>query len=187
MVNGARSGQEAPGALEAVRELLNSWLIPNDTRQPTDDFGAYADAHAVPPGQRDTVRRLRDDLRSAVEGGAGPDAVVNRWIERIGLRPQVRAGAVTYRHDAGLAGDLLAAAVDAIAAGTWRRLKTCPDCRWAFYDQTRNGSKRWCLMTAGGPGGRSCGSIAKVRAYRDRQAAAPTPPAAGSTPTTPPA
>jgi predicted RNA-binding Zn ribbon-like protein len=41
-----------------------------------------------------------------------------------------------------------------------------------FYDNTRNGGKRWCLMNAGGPDGRACGTIAKVRRYRDRQAAA---------------
>jgi predicted RNA-binding Zn ribbon-like protein len=35
-----------------------------------------------------------------------------------------------------------------------------------FYDHTRNASKRWCLMNAGGPNGRACGTIAKVRRYR---------------------
>ncbi|MGI4859348.1 MAG: CGNR zinc finger domain-containing protein [Janthinobacterium lividum] len=53
----------------------------------------------------------------------------------------------------------------------WPRLKTCADCRWAFYDHTRNRSKRWCGMTKGGPDGRACGTIAKVGAYRARQLA----------------
>lgn len=163
--------QEAPGALEDVRELLNSWLIRNDTRQPDDRFAAWAEAHAVDDREHDTVRRLRDELRTALEDQAEADAVVNRWIELTGLRPQVENGAVRYRHDGGAAGELLATVVTAIADGRWARLKTCPDCRWAFYDHTRNGSKRWCLMTAGGDGGRSCGSINKVRAYRERQAA----------------
>jgi len=66
-------------------------------------------------------------------------------------------------------GRILVAVVAAIAAGTWPRLKVCPDCRWAFFDHTRNASKRWCLMTAGGSDGRSCGSIAKVRRYRQRR------------------
>ena len=43
------------------------------------------------------------------------------------------------------------------------RLKACPDCRWVFYDNSRNGSKRWCGMYAGEEGGRACGTIAKVK------------------------
>ena len=79
---------------------------------------------------------------------------------------------IVYRHDVGPAGDFLAAVLAAVGAGTWKRLKACPDCHWVFYDNTRNGSKRWCLMYAGGPDGRACGTIAKVRRYRTRQAAA---------------
>lgn len=171
MVNAGAADQAAPGSLEDVRELLNSWLIPNDTRQPDDRFAAWADAHAVAdPADRDTVRALRDDLRELLDAGSEPDPVVNRWIEQTGLRPHLADTTLRFRHDGGPAGELLATVVTAIAAGRWNRLKTCPDCRWAFYDHTRNGSKRWCLMTAGGPNGRSCGSIAKVRAYRSRQA-----------------
>ncbi|TDE10964.1 CGNR zinc finger domain-containing protein [Jiangella asiatica] len=169
MVNVA---QEAPAELEPVRTLLNSWLIPNDTREPDDRFDAYADDAEVAAGDRGTVRDLRDDLRAAVEGSTGTDAVANRWIDRLNLRPLVSDGEITYRHSAGRAGDVLAAVLTAVGSGRWARLKACPDCRWVFYDHTRNASKRWCLMTAGGPDGRSCGSIAKVRAYRDRQAAA---------------
>lgn len=43
----------------------------------------------------------------------------------------------------------------------------------AMRDDLRDAveSKRWCLMTAGSPGGPSCGSIAKVKAHRQRAAA----------------
>jgi len=68
-------------------------------------------------------------------------------------------------------GYIVAMVANAIASSDWFRLKTCPDCQWAFYDHTRNGSKRWCGMTKGGPGGRACGTIAKVAAYRAREAA----------------
>jgi predicted RNA-binding Zn ribbon-like protein len=163
---------EAPSVLEPVRVLVNSWLIPNDSRRPEDRFDVYADSHGVPAAERDTVRRLRGDLRAVIEGHADTDTVVNQWIERLDVRPQVSAGEVTYRHRAGHAGDLLVATLKAMLGGQWRRLKACPDCRWVFYDHTRNGRKRWCLMNAGGPDGRSCGSIAKVRAYRARQASA---------------
>jgi predicted RNA-binding Zn ribbon-like protein len=43
-------------------------------------------------------------------------------------------------------------------------VKTCrnPDCRWAFYDSTRNRSAVWCDMAV-------CGSRAKSRRYYARQ------------------
>jgi len=164
------AGQIAPGALEQVRELLNSWLIPNDSRVPDDRFGQLAGQRGWTGGDAALLRELRDDLRRQVENGAADDDRLNQWIARLDLRPAVAGGAMGYRHRGGPAGDALAAVVAAIGAGTWPRLKACPDCRWVFYDNTRNGGKRWCLMYAGGPEGRACGTIAKVRRYRDRQA-----------------
>jgi CGNR zinc finger protein len=170
MVNTADSaGQAAPGELESVRTLLNTWLIPNETRQPADTFAELAAEQGWNRPAARMVRRLRDDLRAAVE--AGDSGGLNGWIAELDLRPEIEGGELVYRHKAGPAGDLLATVVAAITAGSWRRLKACPDCRWVFYDHTRNGSKRWCLMYAGGPQGRACGTIAKVRRYRDRQAA----------------
>jgi predicted RNA-binding Zn ribbon-like protein len=163
-------GQEAPGELESVRTLLNSWLIPNDSRAPTDRFAELAAERGWNRREGTVVRELRDDLRQAVETGDAD--IVNTWVERLGLRPVVSGGAIGYSHRSGAAGDLLAAVLTAIGAGTWPRLKACPDCRWVFYDTTRNGSKRWCLMYAGGPEGRACGTIAKVRRYRQRKAGA---------------
>ena len=86
------------------------------------------------------------------------------------MRPAVADGQVTYSHEGSPAGNLFAAVL-ARSDGHWKRLKACPDCRGVFYDHTRNGSKRWCLMYAGGPDGRACGTIAKVRRYRDKQRA----------------
>ncbi len=162
------AGQVAPAELEPVRTLLNSWLIPNDSRQPTDRFDELARASRWRRRDAALVRELRDGLRPAVESGDA--GCLNQWIERTGLRPAVDEGGVVYRHESGPAGDYLAAVLAAVAAGTWKRLKACPDCKWVFYDNTRNGSKRWCLMYAGGPDGRACGTIAKVRRYRDRRA-----------------
>ncbi|MCC3763868.1 CGNR zinc finger domain-containing protein [Glycomyces sp. TRM65418] len=166
MVN-TSSDQEAPGALEPVRTLLNTWLIPNDTRQAEDRFEAYADQAGLPRTRRKELRSLRDDLRQAVEHHADTAAIVNDWVERLDIRPRVVDDAIAFT-GGGHAADHVAAVLEAIAAGRWHRLKACPDCRWVFYDHSRNASKRWCLMTAGGPGGRSCGGIAKVRAHRER-------------------
>ena len=60
----------------------------------------------------------------------------------------------------------IAVAADAYLAvqarGEWPRLKVCasPDCRWAFWDTTRNRSRRWCDMAG-------CGNRAKNRTWRE--------------------
>lgn len=170
-------GQAAPGDLEQVRALLNSWRIPNDTRLATDRFGDYARDHGLHPDDIGPLRELRDDLRAVVEGAPGAASRVGAWAARLGLRPVIRDGDIGFEHPGCPADGILAIALTAAADGRWRRLKACPDCRWIFYDHTRNASKRWCLMYAGGPDGRACGTIAKVRQYRQKQktSAAPQP------------
>jgi len=51
----------------------------------------------------------------------------------------------------------LAAGVEA------RRIKVCPnpECRWVFYDETKNRRRRWCESTV-------CGNRDKVRRFRER-------------------
>jgi predicted RNA-binding Zn ribbon-like protein len=102
--------------------------------------------------------------------------LANVWLARFPPLPQVGpsppAGALHHvaAPASGAVGQLLAIVVDAVAADTWSRLKICPDCQWAFYDHTRSRTKIWCDMLAGDAGGRSCGTIAKVRRFRERQA-----------------
>ncbi len=57
----------------------------------------------------------------------------------------------------------------AVAAGTWWRLKVCAsdECEWAYYDASKNRSRMWCEY--------GCGNRRKVRAYRARQRAAGAP------------
>jgi predicted RNA-binding Zn ribbon-like protein len=58
---------------------------------------------------------------------------------------------------------LLATVFRSMSDGTWGRMKACgnPDCRWAFYDGSKNQSARWCEMA-------SCGNRMKARAFRER-------------------
>lgn len=48
--------------------------------------------------------------------------------------------------------------------GTWSRLRVCanPDCRWVFYDRSRNQQGHWCDMAV-------CGNRVKNRRLRERQ------------------
>jgi predicted RNA-binding Zn ribbon-like protein len=63
----------------------------------------------------------------------------------------------------GAVGRILAEVSNAMADGTWSRMKACraDDCRWAFLDTAKNRSRAWCSM-------QSCGNRAKVQAYRER-------------------
>jgi predicted RNA-binding Zn ribbon-like protein len=173
MVSMKPDPQAAPGNLETVRQLLNSWYIPHEPGEPVEEPVDAFDAHTKTLKFTDTtealqLRQLRDDLRAVVERVPNADLRLNTWLKRLKLRPVIQDGAVRFHHEAGVPGDMLALVLSAIQEGSWDRLKACPDCHWVFFDHSRNGSKRWCLMTAaaGGPGGRSCGSIAKVKRYR---------------------
>lgn len=56
---------------------------------------------------------------------------------------------------------VLSAMHQAMSDGSWGRLKICrnPDCRWAFYDRSRNHSRVWCEM-------KECGNVMKARRFR---------------------
>jgi predicted RNA-binding Zn ribbon-like protein len=176
----------APGKLETVRKLLNTWLVPSATQIPEDRLPAllqdreawHREFPDVPLGAGDRAEllaKLRDDLRRMVGGGSGWPETFERWLERFPPTVDivVSAEATQVRHGSasgsGAVGWILAAIIDAVADDTWFRLKRCPDCQWIFYDRTRSRTKVWCDMLAGDAGGRSCGTIAKVRRYRDRQ------------------
>jgi predicted RNA-binding Zn ribbon-like protein len=60
-------------------------------------------------------------------------------------------------------GQMLATVFRAMSDGSWSRIKACgdPDCRWAFYDSSKNHSGRWCDMA-------TCGNRMKARAFRER-------------------
>jgi predicted RNA-binding Zn ribbon-like protein len=60
-------------------------------------------------------------------------------------------------------GQMLAAVFRSMSDGSWVRMKACgnPECRWAFYDASKNRSGRWCDMA-------SCGNRMKARAFRER-------------------
>jgi predicted RNA-binding Zn ribbon-like protein len=55
-------------------------------------------------------------------------------------------------------------ALDVLRDAEPRRLKQCASrgsCGWLFFDDTKNGRRRWCAME-------TCGTAAKMRRYRTR-------------------
>jgi predicted RNA-binding Zn ribbon-like protein len=58
---------------------------------------------------------------------------------------------------------IVADAIDLLTGNAQIRIKRCPalDCRWFFFDLSRNVARRWCAMA-------DCGVRDKVQRYRDR-------------------
>lgn len=64
--------------------------------------------------------------------------------------------------------ELIASAfAELVADDGGQRIKACGNehCRWAFYDGSRNRSRRWCDSS-------ECGNVMKARAFRQRQRSA---------------
>ncbi|WP_443331042.1 CGNR zinc finger domain-containing protein [Streptomyces sp. 8N706] len=126
----------------------------------------------VPADEKDLTRahQLRTQLRTSLERAepAGPAAGRPTQGVRLGFRLGVAPGQPPVLTPAGTGVDsalegIALRVVDAVASGTWNRLKMCeaPDCRWVFYDGSRPGRGRWCSADL-------CGNRMKTRAYRER-------------------
>jgi len=120
----------------------------------------------------DTRESLRDLLASHSGAELNPSALkqLNRAGRGASLQPQFNdEGEATLEPtDPGVnwaLGRILGAVVTAQSDGSWERLKVCQaeDCRFAFYDHSKNRSGRWCTM-------RVCGNRAKTKTYRQRHA-----------------
>jgi len=177
----------APGELELVRAFLNT----TDVGSGSDELASPAELVAwlsersllesgVRAGDQDLERsrKLREALRALCyansSGELDPEAppVLDAAAERSGLRLRFGAdGEAEMAPSAegvdGAHGRLLAIVAESMRAGTWERLKACrsADCRWAFYDASKNHSRAWCSMAI-------CGNRAKARSFRERHAGA---------------
>jgi predicted RNA-binding Zn ribbon-like protein len=138
--------------------------VPSDELTSAEALSAWFEAHGLSTAGLDLTAALalRTALREALIGGTGGAQAFAAFPLRLepdssgGLRIAAASGAP------GL--DAIVETVAAsVAGGGWSRLKLCSavDCRWAFYDTSRNGGGRWCSMEA-------CGNRNKTRAYRRR-------------------
>lgn len=145
-------------------EALHRWL----------DEHALLPAEGLPVTEADVANAvaLREGLRAEMVGNHGPRITDESELERLLAPFTLRlvfadAGPVLVPAAGGAAGALAwlaAAVISADAAGTWTRLKICPEdtCRWAFLDTSKNRSRTWCSM-------QTCGNRTKTRAYRERK------------------
>jgi predicted RNA-binding Zn ribbon-like protein len=129
--------------------IADQGLGPPTTGVPTADTVGY-------------VRTVRDALRDAVVDGREP--LPDGAARRTGglVRVELHGGVPTLVANDPV-GAVLAASARLAVLGDWDRVKICPadDCRWAFFDHSRNRSRTWCSM-------RVCGNRTKARNWRER-------------------
>ena len=158
--------QDAEDAIDTP-EKLKTWLV---------GLGLLGERETVSDDDVRLTRHFRAATRSlcAVNNGAPPDERTNRVIAQLNesapLKVTVRAGGQLDVEPAGngvarALSTILAVGYKATVAGEFPRFKACKGCGWAFFDESKNSSRRWCDMG-------TCGSKIKVRAFRERQKAA---------------
>ena len=158
----------APEPLRLVQRFVNTIDLSHD-REWLGDW--LADRGLGSPGDADLARArvVREAIRALLfanngQGERGDAAAVlddaaaaGRLTIDFGRQRLVaRAQGVD-----GVLGQVLAVCLAAMADGTWGRLKCCRNCRWAFYDRSKNRSATWCSMQI-------CGNRTKTRSYRRR-------------------
>jgi predicted RNA-binding Zn ribbon-like protein len=170
--------------LELVRDFVNT----ADLEEGSDDLldarglARWLATHGL-AGERDRARpedivearAVREALRELLRANNG--ATVDESAAAATLDAAGRRAGLSVRFVGGDEiqvaptrpgiGGVLAAAAEAMADGSWPRLKACRSdaCRWVFYDQARNRSRAWCDMSV-------CGNREKARTYRKRHARA---------------
>jgi predicted RNA-binding Zn ribbon-like protein len=127
------------------------------------------------PEEFSETRHLRAALLNLLlRGEAAWDDVRTREAIEVITRSTTLAVAISHGGvfqlvpaDPGVRGVLatIIGAFDRIAVrAEIHRLKACAACGWAFFDVSKNNSRRWCDMAV-------CGSQQKSREYRKRHAA----------------
>jgi predicted RNA-binding Zn ribbon-like protein len=145
--------------LSHEREWIADWLVEEGVR-PT--------AAAVRQAQqsREALRELLY-ANNRQPGERDPYPVLERAADAARLSLDLRGPDLIPRATGvnGAVGRVLAVVYAAMQDGTFARLKACRnhDCRWAFYDYSKNRSASWCSMQL-------CGNRTKTRAYRRRHA-----------------
>jgi predicted RNA-binding Zn ribbon-like protein len=158
----------APEPLRLVQRFVNTVDHEND-REWIGTAAELADFLGCDEAEVDLARahELREALRMLLRAnnGAPLDADALAAVNRVaaGLRLSLDGGGrVVFDAEDPLA-RIVAVAFGAMLEGTWPRLKACRNCKWAFYDYSKNRAASWCSMQL-------CGNRLKTRAYRSRRA-----------------
>jgi predicted RNA-binding Zn ribbon-like protein len=161
--------QGNPDGLAPSLESLRWWLGARDLVGSGEPLRDQDLAWALRVREALTAR-VRESMGAPRDEGA--TELLNRAAEETGLRvcfgcadgDPIHVEATGVR---GAIGRILGSAFLAELDGRWQRFRVChdPGCSSVFFDRSKNQSGKWCSMS-------SCGNRAKVRAFRERQAAA---------------
>jgi predicted RNA-binding Zn ribbon-like protein len=140
------------------REWLAGWLGEEGLGSPSE--ADLARARVV----REAIRELLY-ANNGHEGSGEPLPALDAAAEAARLTIAFGTGALVPRAAGldGVLGRVLVACFEAMRDGSFERLKCCRNvnCRWSFYDYSKNRSATWCSMQI-------CGNRTKTRAYRAR-------------------
>ena len=162
----------APEPLRRVQLFLNSIDLSHE-REWIADWLEEQRVRPTPVAMR-RAQEVREALRELLyannrqPGNLDPYRILERAADAARLSLDLRAPAIVPRAAGvdGALGRVLAVVYTAMQDGTFGRLKACRnhDCRWVFYDYSKNRSASWCSMQL-------CGNRTKTRAYRRRHSA----------------
>jgi predicted RNA-binding Zn ribbon-like protein len=178
--------ETATGVLGLVQAFVNTADLDPGTDELSDpgalkgwlvQRGLMADSQPAEEADLKHAVALREAIRGAIGANSGGAvypvdlATLNGAASASRLQPRFAAGGKARLEPRaegveGALGRIVAAVFAAMNEEDWGRLKLCdsPTCRWAFYDQSRNHSSRWCRMA-------SCGNRQKAKRFRERSKA----------------
>jgi len=127
------------------------------------------------------LKSLRSLLRGAVEGFTRGEELTADLVAHLNacladvtyvrrFEPQATGGAlhlVPVNADwRWVMAEIVASFLQMVTEGHAGRVKICenPDCKWVYYDESKNRTRRWCSHD-------TCGTLMKVRRFRSRQKA----------------
>ncbi len=181
----AEERKPAPMPLLLVQAFLNTRCLEGDTDLLSDPDTArpwLVDTQLLPRtatvtnAELEVARSIRESIRRLLSFGCGEThgtfalrplrELTNAHRACLTVDDQGKLRLVNPCHNDLSDGlfDLLLIMRDAQEHGSWSRLKVCnnAECRWVFYDRSRNQQGHWCDMTV-------CGNRLKNRAFRARR------------------
>ena len=176
-------GKPAPGRLVIVQGFLNTWsdelgiedfATPQDAGKWLRSADLWSSQKNPSKNNLEELKTFRAKLRSFIRDQKATEHIepLNQLVSEVDFKIafgnvgepslSVQKGGVGY-----VVGMLAAIILESTFDGTWSRLKVCEleSCGWAYYDQSKNQSGRWCSM-------KTCGSRHKAREYLKRKAQA---------------
>jgi len=174
----------APEPLRLIQDFVNTNDIegdrddlvkPDDLKEFLRDRSLIPARSSISEADLERAREVREAIRALLAANTGDPLdtgalrKLNRAADAVPMTIRFdETGSMLLPRPTGIdsaIGHIIGTVFRAMTDGTWVRLKACRrhTCQWAFYDNSKNGSSRWCSMKV-------CGNREKAETYRRRQA-----------------